>query len=181
MVEQKYEETVEIPEGIQVEIDKGTVTVKGDKGEVRKNLFNPLIKISKQDNHIKFESRRFTKQTKKIINTFKAHVSNAIRGAKEGHTYKLKICSGHFPMTVSVKGDVFEVKNFIGEKVPRTIKIKEGTTVKVDGTEITVEGPDKEHTGQMAAMIEKLLKRPGFDTRIFQDGIYITEKDGKKI
>jgi len=53
-----------------------------------------------------------------------------IRGVTEGYTYKLKICSGHFPMNVSLKGDVLEIKNFIGESVPRKLKIKEGSEEK---------------------------------------------------
>ena len=75
----------------------------------------------------------------------------------------------------------FVVKNFIGEKVPRTVSINEGVSVKIEGTEIVVEGFDKEKTGQMAASIEQMTRRPGFDERIFQDGIYLIEKDGKVI
>jgi large subunit ribosomal protein L6 len=121
------------------------------------------------------------KKSKKTANSFKAHIKNMVKGANEGHIYKLKICSGHFPMTVSLKGETLEIKNFIGEKVPRTLKVLEGTTVKVDGTEIIVESINKEKAGHMAASIEQLTRRPGFDRRIFQDGIYIVEKDGKII
>ena len=68
-------------------------------------------------------------------------------------------------------------KNFFGEKVPRKIKFdKKNVSIKVDGTEVLVEGMDKEKVGQTAASIEQLTRRPGFDKRIFQDGIYITEK-----
>ena len=35
--------------------------------------------------------------------------------------------------------------------------------------------------GQTAADIEQMTRRPSFYTRIFQDGIYITIKDGKEI
>jgi large subunit ribosomal protein L6 len=44
-----------------------------------------------------------------------------------------------------------------------------------------VEGIDKELTSQTAALIEKLTRRPGFDKRIFQDGIFMIEKDGKPL
>lgn len=120
-------------------------------------------------------------QEKKTLFTFKSHAKNMIKGCHEGYTYKLKVCSGHFPMAVSVKGVTFEIKNFIGEKVPRTIQLKKGADVKVEGDIITVTGHDKELVSQAAADIEQLSRRPGYDTRVFQDGIFIIEKDGKKI
>jgi predicted PurR-regulated permease PerM len=83
------------------------------------------------------------------------------------------------PMTAAVKGNMFEVKNLFGESKPRLLKLIPDVTVKVNATEITVEGIDKEKVGQTAASIESLTKRPNFDKRIFQDGIYIVSKDGK--
>jgi large subunit ribosomal protein L6 len=84
-------------------------------------------------------------------------------------------------MSVAVKDNEFIVKNFFGEKIPRIIKIKEGADVKVEGDIINVESPNKEIAGQVAADIEHLTKRANYDSRVFQDGIWITEKAGKKI
>ena len=104
-----------------------------------------------------------------------------IKGVSEGHIYKLKICSGHFPMNTAVNGNKFVVNNFLGEKTPRELDIKEGASVKIEGDIVIVEGIDKELVSQTAASIEILTKVKGKDKRIFQDGIYITEKDGKEI
>ena len=134
-----------------------------------------------EDNVLVFESKKATQREKKVIKTHLAHLKNMITGVKEGTSYKLKICSGHFPMSVSVKGNVFEIKNFIGETVPRTLALPEGVTVKIEGQFITVEGIDKELTGQTAALIEKLTRRPGFDKRVFQDGIFIVERSGRPL
>lgn len=179
MTAKGFEAIIELPEGCTVEIANGMISVKGSKGEVKKNLFNPIVSIKSENNTIKISTKTQGKKNKKIVNTYKAHIKNMFKGSNEGHTYKLRICSGHFPMSVEVKGNEFMIKNFIGEKVPRTLAIREGTEVKIDGTEITVESLDKEKAGQMAASIEQLTRRSGFDKRIFQDGIYITEKDGK--
>ena len=59
--------------------------------------------------------------------------------------------------------------------------IRQDVTVKVEGQDVVVESNDKEAAGQVASRLERLTRRPGFDKRIFMDGIYITEKDGKPV
>ncbi len=61
------------------------------------------------------------------------------------------------------------------------MKLKEGVSIKVEGDMINVESIDKGLAGQTAADIEQLTRRTNYDTRIFQDGIYIINKDGKEI
>src|SRR3989344_5370974 len=118
-----------------------------------------------------FTATRAKKPQKTIMNTLVAHAKNMLRGVQEGHLYKLKICSGHFPMNVVVSGNEFVIKNFLGEKFPRKITLKPGVAVKVAGTEVTVEAPDKELAGLTAAAIEQLTKIANRDRRVFQDGI----------
>lgn len=179
--ENKHTETFVLPEGVSVTVTKGIVTFKGPKGEVSKSFLNPLVDVTVDGNQLIFVSKKFIKNEKKLVKTYLAHANNLCKGVTEGHTYKLKICSGHFPMNVSHKGNILEIKNFIGESVPRTLQIKEGVDLKLDGNDITITGIDKELTSQVAASIEKLTRRAGFDRRRFQDGIYIVEKDGHKI
>lgn len=169
-------------ENITVTKNEPFLTFKGPKGEVSKKIFDPSVKIEVTPEKIILSpNKKATKREAKLIKTFVAHINNMVKGVTEGHTYKLKICSGHFPMNVSISNNEFVVKNFIGEKVPRKIPVKENVTVKIDGTLITVTGIEKELVSQMAASIEQLTRRPGFDSRIFQDGIYLIEKDGKEI
>ncbi len=181
MAKENLEIEVTIPQGVTVSQDGRVLTVKGEKGEVSREFRSKRVVNEIKDGHVLVVAKNPTQREKMLVKTFVAHLQNLFRGVMEGHTYKLKICSGHFPMTVTLKGDIFEVKNFIGEAVPRRMQVKTGADVKIDGDLITVTGIDKERVAQVAAQIEKLTKRPGFDTRIFQDGIYLTEKDGKKI
>lgn len=169
------------PEGVTLTVSGSAVTAKGSKGEVSRNFLHPKIKVKQIEGGIEFVVPKFTKNEKKMLFTFRAHAKNMLKGVSEGHLYKLKVCSGHFPMNVSIKGNQMEVKNFIGEAVPRKLSFKEGVDVKLDGEIIQVSGIDKELTAQTAASIEKLTRRNGFDRRIFQDGIYIIEKDGKMV
>lgn len=181
MIAENYKESIPLPSGVTAYLVDATLTIKGQKGDVIRNFLHPKVSIKVSGTAVEFSAARFAKGEKKILNTFVAHVKNMYKGASLGHEYKLKICSGHFPMNVSIKGKNMEVKNFIGEAVPRRMTFKDGATVKMDGEIITVTGIDKEIVGQTAASIETLCRRNGFDKRIFQDGIFIIEKDGKAI
>ena len=172
---------IEFDKDLSVSYNDRILVVKGKKGQAEKLLNNKLINIKVESNKIIIESKRFGKKSKKVMATFEAHIKNLLEGAKNGFRYTLKICSGHFPMSVSVNNNEFAVKNFLGEKIPRKLKIKEGANVKVEGDKILVESNNKEIVGQVSADIENLTKRPGYDGRIFQDGCYITSKGDKEI
>lgn len=178
-MKQDLKESITVPEGVTAQYDLETklLTLKGKKGELSRTLHHPKITIKVEDSVIEFSSLKGTQREKKQLLTFVAHAKNLIKGVTEGFTYELKICSGHFPMSVSIKEKKFEIKNFIGEKVPRRLTIKDSVDVKLEGEKITVSGIDKEAVGQVAGDIECLTRRPGFDVRRFQDGIFIVKKE----
>jgi large subunit ribosomal protein L6 len=180
MLDKDIIEEIEIPAGREVKVDGRMVIAKGKKGEVKRLLFNPKVKIEVKEGNVVVSAKKPTKREKKIVCSFVSHIKNMIRGVEEGHVYKLKICSGHFPMTASSSASEFVVKNFLGEKIPRVLKLKPGVSVKVSGVDVIVEGADLELTSQTAASIEQLMRISNRDRRIFQDGIYLTEKDGIK-
>jgi large subunit ribosomal protein L6 len=181
MAKKEFQETIKAPEGISFTKEGTNVLIKGPKGVVKRDFSNPSVKVSVTGNEITLATQTTSKKVKAVVFSYKAHLRNAFLGVKEGYNYKMKICSGHFPMNVSVAGSTLIIKNFLGEKVPRQVKLKQGVTVKVDGANILIDGVDKEIAGQVAADIEQSTKRPAFDRRIFQDGIYIIEKAGKAI
>ncbi|GAB6136104.1 50S ribosomal protein L6 [Thermococcus prieurii] len=174
-------EEVEIPEGVEVTVEKDVVKVKGPKGELQRELKYPGFKIFTEDGKVVIYKEFPRKKDIAIARTFKAHIANMIKGVTEGFTYKLKVVYSHFPVTVKVQGDEVVIENFLGEKNPRRAKILPGVTVKVRGQEILVEGIDKEAVGQTAANIEQATRITKWDRRVFQDGIYIVEKAGKPI
>jgi len=170
---------VEIPEKVQVTIADGTVTVKGPQGEISKKLSHPRVKLERKGKHIVVSSELPRKREKALVGTYGAHLRNMMVGATKGFEYKLKIVYAHFPIKTSIKGDQFVIENFLGEKLPRKTKILGSTKVNVKGDQVVVTGPNVEDAGQTAANIERATKIRGFDLRVFQDGIYITEKPGR--
>ena len=172
---------LEIPQGINVSVDHGIIKIKGKKGEATRTMYHPRYTITLQGQEIVLAAKRNTKRERRLLATCQAHIKNMFKGVTEGHVYKLKICSGHFPMNVSISGKEFVIKNFLGEKVPRTLSLQDDVSVKINGQEVIVEGISKERTSHVAAEIEQLTRVTNKDLRVFQDGIYITHKDGRAI
>jgi len=171
-------EDVVVPEGNNISISDKVLKIKGPKGELIREFSEPLIGVNVENHKIVIKSlaRNLKKKDKRNFRTIRAHIKNMINGVNNGYIYKLKVCSGHFPITVNIEGNSLVVKNFLGEKVPRRLKF-EGVKVSIDGDIISVNGNDKELVGNTSASIERLTKIKGRDKRIFQDGCYIISKE----
>jgi large subunit ribosomal protein L6 len=174
-MKQTMTKMIEVPDGVTVQVDDAIV-VNGPQGENRKVLRHPKITIAVKDKSIEIQAENATRREKKLLGTFAAIIRNMLTGARELFTYTLKVCSGHFPMNVTVSGNELIVKNFLGESVPRKLSLKPGVNVTVNGNEITVQSSSKEAAGQTAADIEQLCRITTRDRRVFQDGIYIISK-----
>ena len=172
---------IEYGEGIAVQVDGARLTVNGPKGESTRDFVHPKVTIALENNKIVLRAKQGTRREKTIIGSYESHIKNMLKGAENLHTYKLKICSGHFPMNVSLSGQEVTIKNFLGEAVPRKVSFSPEAQVKINGDIIEVTSPNKEVAGQTAAKIETLCRITDRDRRIFQDGCYIIHKAGKDI
>lgn len=177
----ELKQTITIPEGVSLDLSGSILKVKGPLGELERDLPFPLVIMRKQDNKLTLSAKKQTKTVKMFMNTYRAHIQNMIKGVNEKFTYKLKICSGHFPMNVIIEKNEVIIKNFLGEKIPRKTKIPESVDVIIEGDLITITSIDKEKAGLAASRIEKATKITGRDRRRFQDGCYIFFKSGKEI
>lgn len=180
MKKEIYEE-VEIPEGIELEVGTNFVKVSGQEGENSKEINFWRINVEKEQGKVVLGNPKATKREKKVMKTIAAHIRNLIKGVQEKFEYQLKVCSTHFPMSVSVDNGKATIKNFWGEKIPREAHIPEGAEVSVDGEYIKVKSVDKETAGEAAARLEAATRIKNRDKRVFQDGIYLINKAGKEI
>ena len=172
---------VEIPENVEAKINGSILMIKGKEGKISKNFNTKKLVFEIKDNKIIIKNEKATKTEKKMINTIAAHAKNMIQGVQKKFEYKLKIVSSHFPISVELKENEAIIKNFLGEKVPRKSKIPEKVDVELKGEVITIRSHDKELAGQAAANFEKTTKIKMKDRRVFQDGIFITNKTGREM
>lgn len=175
------EAMIPVPDGVELEVDGELVRVKGSRGELVREFRNPRVTINKKDSGVTVKGRTSKRPCKAIVGTTAGHIKNMIKGVVDGIEYKLKIVYSHFPMNVKVQGNQLSIENFLGERFPRKATILKDVTVDVKGQDVTVTGFNKEGVSQTAANIEQATKIKGYDPRVFQDGIYITEKDGKPV
>jgi len=160
-------------------MDHLDVTVEGPNGSVTRRLWYPDIDVSVADGAVVITSDADDAETMSTIGTFESHIENMFHGVTEGWEYEMEVFYSHFPMQVDVDGAEVVIENFLGEKAPRRTTIHGDTDVRIDGEELTLSGPDIEAVGQTAADIEQLTQVNDKDIRVFQDGVYITQKPNR--
>ena len=106
-----------------------------------------------------------------------------IVGVTKGFKYKMRFCYAHFPINVAQTNangvDTVEIRNFLGEKAVRRIKLLEGVkyvrTADVKD-QIELSGIDITKVSLSCAQIQQSTSVKKKDIRKFLDGIYVTEK-----
>jgi len=171
--------TLQTPEEVSAEMDHLELTVEGPEGSVTRRLWYPDVSVSVTDGEVVIESEADDAKTMSTLGTFESHVRNMFHGVTEGWEYGMEVFYSHFPMQVTVEGDEVVIENFLGETAPRRTEVHGDTEVEVDEERITLRGPDIEAVGQTAADIEQLTRVQEKDVRVFQDGVYITDKPNR--
>lgn len=174
--ERRLKKEVKIPEGVSVSVEGGFISVKGPKGELKKKMFDPTVLIAVADGKVLLSPKKLTKKQKMLINTYVAHIKNMMSGVQNAYQYKMKICSSHFPMSVTLEGSTIVIKNFFGEKTARKARVEEGVKVEIKGDIVSVSGVDIEAVGQTCTNIELSVRITNRDRRVFQDGVWLFDR-----
>jgi large subunit ribosomal protein L6 len=177
------ETTLPIPDGVDASVDHLELTVEGPEGGVRRRLWFPDVSVAVEETDegeaVFISAAEEDARIRATIGTFESHVENMFHGVTEGWEYEMEVFYSHFPMQVSTDDGDVVIENFLGERAPRRTPIHGDTAVAVDGEQITLSGPDIEAVGQTAADIEQLTRINDKDVRVFQDGVYITDKPNR--
>jgi large subunit ribosomal protein L6 len=141
---------VEIPAKVKVTVSGARVGVEGPKGKLEWDVPAP-IQVKVAENKIMVENPEGeTRMAKSLHGLTRSLINNMVKGVSDGYVKKLQIQGIGFK--AAVKGQKLELElgfsHTISHDIPAQIKI----TV-AEGTQITVEGPDKQVVGQVAAEI----------------------------
>lgn len=181
-MKKQFVETVKLPEGVSAHWKEHTLTVTKGSQSASRILTLPLhTALKSEGDSVSVTCTSGNKKSWASIRALVAHIHNLSKGVQNSFVYELEICNVHFPMTVKVEGTQFVVTNFLGEKQKRSAFILPHVNVEVKGTKVIVSSTDIEAAGQTAANIERATHVTKRDRRIFQDGIFITSKNGRAI
>jgi len=168
---------IEIPSGVDVNIDGSVVKVKGPKGELLQEL-NASIELEVTENLINVRPKDSSRQTRALQGTMRSLIANMVSGVVSPYSKDLLIEGVGF--RAAVKGT--DVGLELGYSHAINHPIPDGVTVTVaDNVKIHVEGSDKQKVGQLAADIKSYYPvepYKGKGVRIL--GEYVRRKEGKK-
>lgn len=140
---------IKIPEGVSLETNGAILTVSGPKGTLTKVLPKG-IEIQIKDGQVYLRPKD-PSLSGSIYGTSRALVANMVRGVKEGWIKELELVGTGFRAEVSGNTLILTV----GYSHPVKIEAPEGITFRVEKTQVTVEGVDRELVGKVAAEIRK--------------------------
>lgn len=168
--------SVEVPVGVEVQVEERVVTVKGEKGTITRDFSKAPVTIELDGKTVKVRANWPRKREAALVGTVSSHIQNMIVGVTKGFTYKLKIVFSHFPISVKVKENRVLIENFTGERSSRKARIMGDVKVLAKGDDVVVQGVNLEDVSQTAANIQRATKVKKKDPRVFLDGVYVYER-----
>ncbi|XP_059618497.1 large ribosomal subunit protein uL6 [Phlebotomus argentipes] len=173
---------VKIPKGVTASVHSRTIKITGPRGKLERSFKHLALDIYMAHKRtVKVEKWFGTKKELAAVRTVCSHIENMIKGVTLGFQYKMRAVYAHFPINcVTSEGNsVIEIRNFLGEKYIRRVKMSPGVTV-VNSTkqkdELILEGNDIEAVSGSAALIQQSTTVKNKDIRKFLDGLYVSEK-----
>ncbi len=168
---------VDIPDGVNVDLQGQELTAKGKLGEL--NLtFVDEVQPSVEDNQLWVKPVNDSMTARKMWGTYRSLASNVIVGVSEGFTRELEINGVGYRAAVQGKDLVLQLGYSHEVKFP----IPEG--IKIDcpsQTEITISGADKQEVGSIAAKIRSFRPPEPFKGKgVKYKEEQIVRKEGKK-
>jgi large subunit ribosomal protein L6 len=173
---EKFQEVLEVPQGVSVTLKKHMLHFQGPLGKTHKSFRSIPVSIDIKDNKIILKAQGYRKRDYSILHTARSIIKNICEGLITGYTIKMKIVFAHFPITVKVQDKNVLIENFQGERSARITRIIGNTKVVPKGEDVILTGAVWTDITQTAANIELHSKVKDKDHRVFLDGVYAYEK-----
>ncbi len=145
---------VEIPKGVNINLDGQVIKVKGPKGELHRTI-HPAIKAEVVESEIKFSRPDDLKETRSLHGLTRALIQNMIIGVTDSYKKTLEIVGVGYKAELKGKNLLLN----IGYSHPIYFVPPDEVKLEVPApTQIIISGIDKELVGLVAAKIRSFRK-----------------------
>lgn len=146
---------INIPDGVEIKINKDNVSVKGKLGELSQKFDKYSVKLKIEDSILTVMPVSNSKENRAKYGLYRSLINNMVMGVSRGFSKTLKIVGVGY--RVSKKGDSLDI--LAGFSAPVTVDPPEGISFDVpDNTTIIVRGIEKQVVGETAAKIRAIRK-----------------------
>lgn len=168
---------VDVPAGVQVNVQGSNVHIKGPKGEL-KRTFSSMIGIALENNQVILTRNSDSPEERAMHGTTRAVIANMVHGVSTGFTVVLEVEGVGYRSEMDGKTLVLHV----GYSHPVRVEPPAGISFEVElkARQIKVLGFDRELVGQTAAEIRRVRPpEPYHGKGIRYAGEKIRRKAGK--
>ena len=145
---------INIPGGVEVSIAGRTVTVKGPKGTLSRDIPGDIV-VRKEDNTLLVERPNDERTNRSLHGLSRTLVNNMVVGVTEGFAKELEIVGVGY--RAEAQGQ--NLRLALGFSHPVIVPAPEGISFEIPAqTRVIVKGIDKELVGQVAANIRSIRK-----------------------
>jgi large subunit ribosomal protein L6 len=168
---------IAVPDGVEVQVGAGQVTVKGPKGELQQGLASDM-KVELADGTVTVERPTDRGEHRALHGLTRSLIFNMVQGVTEGYEKRLEIQGVGY--RAQLRGNSLELS--LGFSHPVSVHAPEGIEFEVpQPTEIIVRGIDKQQVGQVAADIRKRRPPEPYKGKgVRYAGEQVTRKVGKR-
>jgi large subunit ribosomal protein L9e len=176
---------LKVPADVKVAVQSRHVTVTGPRGTLKRDFRHAQLDLHVKEvdgaQTVVVELWYGASKKQASTRTILSHISNMVTGTRLGFQYKMRCVYAHFPVNTNIedKGTRVEIRNFLGERRVRDIKMMEGVTIRKDPDvkdQILLEGNNIDNVSRSCALVRQSCMVRKKDIRKFLDGIYVSGK-----
>jgi large subunit ribosomal protein L6 len=140
---------VEIPSGVEININGQSMSVKGKNGAMTMDV-HEKVEVRQEDNVISFNGKDGVDGSVAMAGTMRSLANNMVVGVSQGFEKKLELIGVGY--RAQAQGNKLNLT--LGFSHPVVYDVPEGITVETPSqTEVVVKGADKQKVGQVSADI----------------------------
>ncbi|HET9120969.1 MAG TPA: 50S ribosomal protein L6 [Solirubrobacterales bacterium] len=168
---------IEIPDGVEIDVKPGAVSVKGPKGELEQSV-NREMTVAIDDGTLTVSRPTDRGDHRALHGLTRSLIANMVAGVTDGFERRLEIQGVGY--RANLRGKSLEMS--LGYSHPVSIEAPDGIEFEVpQPTEIVVRGIDKQLVGETAARIRKSRPPEPYKGKgVRYQGEHVARKVGKR-